>query len=77
MPKAIRVFLESVDFEDTIRKAISIGGDSDTIACMDGGIAEAYYKKITKNIEVEVYSRLGKDFIKVIDDFYDNFVFKG
>lgn len=43
VPQAIFVFLESNDFEDSIRKAISIGGDTDTIACMVGSIAEAYY----------------------------------
>ena len=42
-PQAIEAFLESTSFEDTIRNAISIGGDSDTIAAMAGGIAEAYY----------------------------------
>jgi len=43
VPQAIRAFLESHDFEDAVRKAISIGGDSDTIACMAGGIAHAFY----------------------------------
>lgn len=43
VPQAITAFLDSEDFEDAIRKAISIGGDSDTIACIAGGIAEAYY----------------------------------
>ena len=42
-PQAIEAFLESTSFEDAIRNAISIGGDSDTIAAMTGGIAEAYY----------------------------------
>ena len=42
-PQAIEAFLESTSFEDAIRNAISIGGDSDTIAAMAGGIAEAYY----------------------------------
>ena len=43
VPQALYVFFQSNDFEDSIRKALSIGGDSDTIACMAGGIAEAYY----------------------------------
>lgn len=43
VPQAIRAFLESTDFESAIRLAISIGGDSDTIACMAGALAEAYY----------------------------------
>ena len=43
VPQAIMAFLESHDFEDAIRNAISIGGDSDTLAAITGGIAEAYY----------------------------------
>jgi len=43
VPQAIMAFLESVSFEDAIRNAISIGGDSDTLAAITGGIAEAYY----------------------------------
>ncbi|MCR5208441.1 MAG: ADP-ribosylglycohydrolase family protein [Eubacterium sp.] len=42
-PQALEAFLESTSFEDAIRNAVSIGGDSDTIAAMAGGIAEAYY----------------------------------
>ena len=48
---AIIAFLESTSYEDSIKKAISIGGDSDSIACMTGGIAQAYYKKIPEYIE--------------------------
>lgn len=43
VPQAITAFLESADFEDAIRNAISIGGDSDTVAAITGGIAQAYY----------------------------------
>ncbi len=43
VPQAIEAFLESTSFEDAIRTAVSIGGDSDTIACMVGGMAEAYW----------------------------------
>lgn len=43
VPQAIEAFLESDDFEDAVRCAISIGGDSDTLAAITGGIAEAYY----------------------------------
>jgi ADP-ribosylglycohydrolase len=48
VPQAIIAFLEGQDVEDTIRKAISIGGDSDTIAAMAGGIAEAFYQRDEK-----------------------------
>lgn len=53
VPPAIEAFLESDSYEDAIRKAISIGGDSDTIACITGGIAHAYYKIIP----TEIYNR--------------------
>jgi len=43
VPPAIQAFLESTSFEDTIRNAISLGGDSDTVAAITGAIAEAYY----------------------------------
>lgn len=46
VPEAIIAFLESDSFEDAIRKAVSIGGDSDTLACITGGIAEAFYREI-------------------------------
>lgn len=43
VPEAIIAFLESTGYESALRKAVSIGGDSDTIACIAGGIAEAFY----------------------------------
>ena len=43
VPQAIRAFLDGTDFEDCIRTAISLGGDSDTLACITGSIAEAFY----------------------------------
>lgn len=46
VPEAITCFLESENFEDAIRKAIWLGGDSDTLACITGGIAEAFYGDI-------------------------------
>lgn len=50
VPESIIAFLESTDYEDSIRRGISIGGDSDTIAAMAGSIAEAYYNDIPKHI---------------------------
>ena len=54
----IRAFLESQDFEDAIRRAISLGGDSDTIACMAGGIAQAFYGGVPEAIRRRVYEIL-------------------
>lgn len=48
VPEAIICFLESTDYEDTVRNAISLGGDADTQACIAGSIAEAFYKDIPK-----------------------------
>ena len=48
VPQAMIAFLDSTDFEDAMRKAVSLGGDSDTLACITGGIAEAFYKKVPK-----------------------------
>lgn len=57
VPEAIIAFLDSTDYEDAIRNAVSIGGDSDTIACITGGIAHAFYG-IPKGIAQEALSRL-------------------
>ena len=43
VPQAMTAFLESSDYESAVRLAVSLGGDSDTLACITGGIAEAYY----------------------------------
>jgi ADP-ribosylglycohydrolase len=61
VPEAIIAFLESTDFENAIRLAVSIGGDSDTIACITGGIAEAFYKTIPEYITEMVSMILGPD----------------
>jgi ADP-ribosyl-[dinitrogen reductase] hydrolase len=70
VPEAIIAFLESTDFEDAIRKAISIGGDSDTIACITGGIAEAFYGGVPAELAEQAYTYLPDEFIEVIDAFY-------
>ncbi|NES82238.1 MAG: ADP-ribosylglycohydrolase family protein [Moorea sp. SIO2B7] len=58
VPQAIISFLESTDFEDAIRNAISLGGDSDTIACITGGIAQAFYGGVPETIAQQALSRL-------------------
>lgn len=73
VPQAIVAFLESSDFESAIRKAIYLGGDSDTIACITGGIALAFYKYVPNNILHFVYERLPKEFLDVLEEF-DNFI---
>ena len=46
------------DFEDAVRKAVSLGGDSDTIACMAGGIAQAFYGGVPETIRLRAYEVL-------------------
>ena len=58
VPHAIRAFLDSTDFEDAIRTAVSLGGDSDTLACITGGIAQAFYGSVPDLIQKKVYSIL-------------------
>ncbi|MGZ2371748.1 ADP-ribosylglycohydrolase family protein [Ancylomarina sp. YFZ004] len=69
VPEAIIAFLESTDFEDAIRLAISLGGDSDTLACITGGIAQAYYKEIPKHIVDGVNALLPIEFKAIIEEF--------
>lgn len=70
VPESIIAFLESTDYENAIRLAISLGGDADTMAAIAGGIAEAYYKEIPSYIVDEVQKRLPREFIDVMQRFY-------
>lgn len=76
VPEAIISFLESHDFESAIRNAISIGGDSDTIAAIAGAIAEAFYKEIPETIKVEVLKRLPDEFVTVLLDFTNRYKYE-
>ena len=69
VPEAILAFLESTDYESAIRLAVSLGGDSDTIACMAGGIAAAYYQNIPVEILQKVIEILPDEFLKLIVEF--------
>ena len=65
VPEAMVAFFDSTDFESAIRLAVSLGGDSDTLACITGGIAEAFYKEIPDDIALTEWNLLPEDF-KVI-----------
>ena len=67
VPVAIVAFLDSTSFEDAIRCAISVGGDTDTIGCMTGAIAEAFYG-IPEDILENALSRLDDDLRAEVDD---------
>lgn len=70
VPQAIIAFLDSTDFEDAIRKAVSLGGDSDTLACITGGIAEAYYKEIPKQMVERTLGKMPQNLRDLIDEFH-------
>lgn len=73
VPQAITSFFESVDFESAIRNAVSLGGDSDTLACMAGGIAEAFYGGVPPDIVSRIRSLLPPEFLTIVDEFYERF----
>ncbi len=69
VPPAIRAFLEADDVESAIRLAVSLGGDSDTMACIAGGIAHAYYRKIPENLLCPGLTRLDGNLRAMADAF--------
>jgi ADP-ribosylglycohydrolase len=73
VPEAILSFLESSSWEDAIRNAISLGGDSDTLACIAGGIAEAFYRDMALTVLREVRSRLTEELWVSASSFYRKF----
>ena len=68
VPEAITAFLEGTDFEDVIRTAVSLGGDCDTLTCIAGSIAEAYYG-VPAILEAECRSRLPEDMLYILGRF--------
>ena len=68
VPEAITAFMEGIDFEDVIRTAVSLGGDCDTLTCIAGGMAEAFYG-IPDFIKEECRRRLPADMLMVCDRF--------
>ena len=74
VPQSITAFLESENYEDAIRNAISIGGDSDTVACITGGIAEAFYGNLPQNIAVAALNILDENLRGTVVRFYDKYI---
>lgn len=70
VPPALIAFFDSHDFESAVRLAISLGGDSDTLACITGGIAQAYYNDIPDEIVERMQFLLPKEFWQVIEALY-------
>lgn len=72
VPQALMAFFESTSFEDAIRNAISIGGDSDTVAAICGGVAEAYYG-VPSDIRKEALTFLDENLLKLLALFEDKY----
>ena len=68
LPQALACFFEGDSYEDVIRNCISIGGDSDTIAAIAGGIAEAYYG-VPEEFGKQVRAYMDKGLLRIVDDF--------
>jgi ADP-ribosyl-[dinitrogen reductase] hydrolase len=73
VPEAIIAFLDSTDFESALRNAISLGGDADTIGCITGGIAHAFYKDIPQTFIDHARKLLPKEFVEIVDRFHQRF----
>lgn len=70
VPQAITAFLEGESYEDVIRTAVSLGGDCDTLTCIAGGMAEAFYG-VPEELKAECRKRIEPDMRKVLDRFED------
>ena len=70
VPEAITAFLESKDFEDNLRTAVSLGGDCDTLACISASVGEAFWG-VPEELKAECRSRLTPDLLAVLDRFLD------
>ncbi len=69
VPEAIISFLESASFEDAVRNAVSLGGDSDTLACITGGIAHAYYGGVPRGVLEKTKEMLPPYLWKIVEEF--------
>ncbi len=69
VPEAITAFLDSADYEDAVRLAISLGGDADTLACITGGIAGAFYGGGPHSIAARTLALLDDELRKTVTRF--------
>ena len=69
VPEALIAFLDSRGWEDAVRKAVSLGGDSDTLACIAGAVAEAFYGRVPEPVRREAERRLTPDMLAVVRRF--------
>ena len=73
VPEAIVAFLDSDSWEDAIRNAVSLGGDSDTLACITGGIAEAFYGGVPDEITTRAKEILTPDLLEITEKFCERY----
>jgi ADP-ribosylglycohydrolase len=76
VPQAIIAFLDSENYEDAIRNAVSLGADADTQACIAGGIAQAFYGIIPQNIVDETHRRLDPWLLQIVVEFESKYLSK-
>ena len=76
VPEAMVAFFDSHDFASAMRLAVSLGGDSDTLACITGGIAAAYYNDIPQKIVDFVVNNLPTDLVEVVNRFCTRYGYK-
>lgn len=70
VPPAFIAFFESEDYESAVRNAVSLGGEADTIACISGALAEAFYQDVPTEIIETVRQQLPQKFLEIMDEFY-------
>ena len=73
VPAALIAFLDSDSYEDAVRNAISLGGDSDTLACIAGAVAEAFYGEVPASIWSQAVEILPAELQTVLTAFYEKF----
>lgn len=69
VPEALIAFFDSTDYESAVRLAVSLGGDSDTQACMAGAVAHAHYGGVPSHIVLATRARLPSNLLAVVDSF--------
>ncbi len=73
VPQAVRAFIDSSGFVDALKTAVSLGGDSDTLACITGGIAQAFYKDVPEDVQIQVYRILDDRLRAITREFMDRY----
>ena len=73
MPESLIAFLDSHDIESAIRLAVSLGGDTDTMACIAGAVAEAFYGSVPDFMVDEIHRRVPGKLWSVVEEFRSTF----